>query len=1435
MKETVKMKTRTCAALLFFSLTSALAVQACLDAKAGPNDAVLPRASTDELGGSERYLGHVSTDKPIYRIGENVYVRTLVLEARTHKPAAEKNIYATLEILGPKGETVTSGRTSGPADALGFTWQVPDGVAGGQYSVRINFPSVGCAPAERKFDVRVFRAPRLKSQIEFARDGYGPGDRVTATLHTERAEGGFPVKAKVTVTARVDDVEVSRDTTRVDANGNATGSFDLPKEIARGEGTLVMTIEDGGVVETATKTIPILLQTIDMTIYPEGGDLVQGLASRVYLEAKTPAQKPADLEAVVIDEQGHEITTFATEHEGRGRFTLTPQAGHTYALKIVRPAGIAKTFPLPAAKIEGAVLASARDVIAKDEPARFTLASSKAGKLTLTVSQREAEVGRTIIAIGSHGWFSRGPAVGAAVDVTIPLASEVDGVLIATVWDEDNHPLAERLVFRAPHHAVHVAVKADRETYVPGGTAKLTVTTTDDAGRPVAAAVGMTITDESVLEMIEKREQAPRLLAMAFLEGEVKELADAHVYMDPKSPKAPLATDLLLGTQGWRRFALTNLTDFLTKHGDEARRALAVQVVTARPVYEADDMEDMKMAVRPEGAPRFAARAAAPANRPRPMSPPMPVAAMAPAPMAMPPPAPPAAAPAQAQAQALAPAQPPAAPEARAAHVAKAEAAASVAAPIVKDERQMAVKEAVAAGAARRADRLMLAKPRANNAVKYFAYVREYSHAVRPDRKPSDRIDFAETLYWNAGLVTDANSGQATLSFGLSDAVTAFRVMADAVASDGALGLATESVKSVEPFYLEPKVPLQVTSGDHVDLPVALVNGTSADLDKISLKTTAANGIAVSGANESVFVKANARKRKLVGLDTKGYVGTSELVVAGNAGNYADKVTRSLDVQPLGFPIEIAQSGLLEADATTHLTLDIPKQLVAGSLTTDIGASPTPLGNMTQALTRLMREPSGCFEQTSSSNYPLTMAQQYFTTHADVDPKLVQQSNDMLAHGYQRLVSFECKNKGYEWFGGASPGHEALTAYGIMEFADMKKAHLRIVDDPMVVRTRDWLFTRRDGKGGFLRNPEALDSFGGAPAPTTDAYIVWALVAAGERGLDKEIAAVKKSAASTEDTYILALGANIAAATGDKPTARELMKKLAGKQDKDGGLTGAKTSITRSSGDALSIETTSLAMLAWLAEPAFAPQSELAFHFLAGKCEGGRFASTQSTVLALKAIVAFDSSRAKAKAAGSIQVLVDGVRVGEPIAFTGQAQGAILLPSIVDKLSPGKHTVDIKMDKGSRMPFTLAVRYNALTPASSDATKLSLATKLTDAKIREGDATEMRVEVANITDADAPMPVAIVGIPGGLEVRHDQLKELVKSGKIDAYEVRGREVVLYWRQIKAKRTVSLPLSVVAAIPGRYTAPSSRVYEYYTDENKRWVDGVNVEITPLQMQ
>ncbi len=1364
------------------------------------------KADTQSLGGPNRYQTFVSTDKPLYRPGEQVMARGLLLHANDRKPHPG-GAPAQIEIRGPKGDVVTSAMVNIQDAVWGYSWAVPAEAAGGEYTLKVSYPRTGDAPAERKFDVRAYRAPRLKSQIEFLRDGYGPGDTVTATLDVKRAEGGVPAGAKVTATALVDGAAAAQVSGTVNEKGLCTVSFKLPARIDRGEGSLAFAIEDGGVVETAAKTIPILLQTLDLAMYPEGGDLVAGLLGRVYFEAKTPAQKPADLVGAVVDQAtGQVVATVRSEHEGRGRFELTPKAGAKYALRIDEPSGIRKTFPLPEVKAKGAILRASEDVVAAGKPVTLSVALSGVSKAKLTLSKREVEVASA--QVGDGGRVTLNP-------------KDADGVLVATVWDHDGRPLAERLVFRQPAKAVNIEVRTDKKSYIPGDTVQLTAKTTQD-GKPVSAVVMLTVTDDAVLELIEKRDQAPQLPVMVLLEPEVKELADAHVYLDEKNPKARLAVDLLLGTQGWRRFALANAVNFVAQHGDLARRALAVRVPTGYGEFEGGFAADDDFGGMPDGArrrsmpkkPMMARGGAEPEDMPVPMAAPPPQAAR-------PPPAPqPAAA-------------PPPPPVMRQQPVGR-----------VAEARPEPMPNASMAGAVARSDRakrdmdLLLAKeevaamPRLQQ--QQVVYFREYAHTVRPGRKAGDRVDFSETLYWNAGVRTDAKTGEAKVSFGLNDSVTSFKAFAGAVGNDGALGSAVAEIESVQPFYVEPKIPLEVTSGDVIQLPVALVNGTASPLKGAGLKLELKGDVRV-GALGTVDLAAKERVRRIVELKIGQESKPVDLKLAASAGNYMDTVTRTLTIKPNGFPISASFGGLVSAQRPAVHTVTLPANVVRGSVKSSVVVYPTPLANMTESLARLIRDPYGCFEQTSSTTYPLTMAQQYFQSHSGVDPTLVATAKEKLEAGYKRLVGFETSERGYEWFG-ENPGHEALTAFGLLHFADMKQ--VREVDAEMLARTREWMLRQRDGKGGFERKRRALHTWIEDP-DTSNAYITWALLESANRPaelareLEKEIGSLKVAAAKSQNSYVLALTANVLALARETGEARKLMDRLAAKQGKEGVVEGGTQSIVGSSGEALQIETTALAVLAWLREPAYAGNVERSMKFLANSCDGGRYGSTQSTVLALRAIVTYDKMRAAKRAPGAVRVYVDGQPVGNAVKFEASAQEAIKLPDVSELLVPGDRKLELRMEGGTELPYSIEVTYNALVPASSKETQVSLEVALAKTALTEGEPTEARVMVANKTDQKLPTAVAIFGVPGGLEVRHDQLKELVKKKTVDAYEVIGRDVVLYWRGMEPRKRIDVPLSLIAAVPGTYTGPASRAYLYYTDEHKTWQDGVKVSIAPRQ--
>lgn len=1403
---------------------------------------------------SGQTLTFITTDKPLYKSNEKVYIRAALLDATSHEPSLG-NQYVAIQIKNSRGQVVANGSTNTQEGIWSYGWEIPAEQPGGEYTISVVYPGKAFAPAERKIEVRSYRAPRLKTQIVFAREGYGPGEKVSATLYSKRAEGGVPEGAKVTIKPLVDGVEVPGGTGIVDSKGLCRVNFNLPQKIEKGDGTLALVIEDGGVVETASKTIPILLQSVDLQMFPEGGDLIAGFKNRVYVQAFLPNGKPADLIANIVasqKNQNEQPIVFRTEHEGRGRFEFTPKFNKQYYLRIVKPSGIKKLYALPKVKASGVVIHTDNDIIKNGQPLKLSVGTTSSCRII--VSKRDKEICSRIVSAGGTAKNKNG-----TVPISLAIPADVDGVLTVTAFDEFGKPSAERLVFHEPTKPLNISVHADKPSYAPGDTAKVTIKTTDSSGRPVPAVVGVSVTDDSVLQMIEKRDRAPRLPVMVFLEPEVKDLADAQFYLDAANPKAGLATDLLLGTQGWRRFAHLNAEQFVEKYGEKARRIVAVAGITEgnwnpqqaqRPRHNyhlLNGVPPRDKQGRPigaaaggalgTGAGRWSGNAigggqgtASPLMRKNTEPGARPGARFNFAPSVY---------------KLEQPGTPLRLPEEIGRVAGPRDVNMFQVEPTVIDERRYTT------GRAERHQKTSPTLPEGapfpdgdgrlaqlSSVDKYTFFsgagsqnnmfaVREFAHHVRPNRKSTDREDFSETLFWNAGIKTGERSGEATINFDLSDNITSFQVAVDGFTNEGAVGSKLIGIKSMQPFYAEAKLPLEVTDGDQILLPVNLINGTGTMLSSIGLNIEMPSAFKLSQIlNMPQQLKAGERARCIQPITVGFSKEPAVVTINARAANSIDKVVREISVKPSGFPVERATGGILEAGKSVKFKVKIDDNFMPSSMSLKSEIYPAPLANLTSALERLIQDPNGCFEQTSSTSYPLTMAQQYFKSHANVDPKLIKSSSEKLEEGYKKLVSFWCPDRGYEWFG-KNPGHEPLTAYGLMHFADMAK--VRPIDQAMFNTTHQWLMKQKDGKGGFTRKAVSVHTWT-EDKDCSNAYIIWALLETGEpvSNLKLELESLKAASNASQNSYVLALAANAFDLAGDKVQSQKLMKRLADLQRANGGVDKMANSVVGSGGETLELEGAALSTLAWLRNDQYAANVEKSIKFLADSCKAGRYGSTQSTVLSLRAILAYDKKHSHPKAAGKVLVFADGNSFGE-VAFDQKSESAIKLPDFSKALTPGEHEIELRMEAGSSMPYSVAANYNRATPDSSSDCKLDMKVKLNREKLLEGSPAEALVSITNKTNAIIPMPIAIIGLPGGLEPRHNQLKELVKSGKVDAYEVRGREVVLYWRGLDKNEKKEVPISVIAAVPGKYTGPASRAYLYYIDEHKKWVDGLKVEI------
>jgi hypothetical protein len=513
---------------------------------------------------AERFLAHLTLDKPLYQPGETLYARAAVLDAESRAPLG-RSVTVAFEVRSLRGDIIAHRAGQVAAGVAPFSWAVPSDLPGGDYTLFALFPADGFPPAEMAFSIRAYLAVRHRVEIAFAQKAYGPGDEVEASLSVRRANGGAPADARVTLVAKVDELEVRRSEVALDAAGDAAVRFRLPKAIEAGEGTLAVIVTDAIGEEMTAKPIPIEVRRVRLSLYPEGGDLVIGLPARLYIEAQTPAGKPVEVAGRIVDGVGAVLGRFRTEHEGRGSVTLTPaKAGRAYMAVLDEPTVMSELFPLPEVLEDGLTLTALDDATSAEEAVRLRISSTAPARARVVLYAREREVAAVRVDLGA----------GEAKEMALTPPGAVDGVLRATVYDVAGIPRAERLVFRRPRRSLRIAIEPTPARASLGSPVAVRIRTTSAEGQPVSATVTIAVVDAAVLDAAPRRERPPRLPVQALLGSEVLELGDPEAYLG-EDETSRRRLDLLLGTQGWRRLAFYDVSRFIAEHGDRAARVLA--------------------------------------------------------------------------------------------------------------------------------------------------------------------------------------------------------------------------------------------------------------------------------------------------------------------------------------------------------------------------------------------------------------------------------------------------------------------------------------------------------------------------------------------------------------------------------------------------------------------------------------------------------------------------------------------------------------------------------------------------------------------------------------------------------------------------------------------------------------------------------------------
>ena len=378
-------------------------------------------------------------------------------------------------------------------------------------------------------------------------------------------------------------------------HGVGSGAYAIPNDLPEGQYTLVVQSPERAFSEQRhsffvrpyelshankeldssdeAKTTPAEVDKVEVSFHAEGGDLAAGLENRVYFRARDSAGKPVDIAGVIVaegrdaDDSGQpgrdaEVAAAETTYEGMGVFSLVPQAGETYHLKITPPTGVKDEPKLPEVSTEReVVLSTGSGVFAAGAPLEFNVRAAKANlPLVVAAYCRGVQVGQQPLVTKTTG--SGGNPVAVAVD------DAADGVIRLTVYDYSTappKPVAERLVYRRPARRLSVQAVGLKDRYAPGEKVDVSLLVTNEKGEPTPATLSVAVIDEALLKLADNAMPAmPTYFLLSSQiapregdspkNGPVPEQAEFYLSDETKdNVPAAVALDLLLGTSQRRQ------------------------------------------------------------------------------------------------------------------------------------------------------------------------------------------------------------------------------------------------------------------------------------------------------------------------------------------------------------------------------------------------------------------------------------------------------------------------------------------------------------------------------------------------------------------------------------------------------------------------------------------------------------------------------------------------------------------------------------------------------------------------------------------------------------------------------------------------------------------------------------------------------------------
>ena len=495
---------------------------------------------------------HLHMDKPYYAIGDNIWFKAYVVNAELNELSALSKILY-VDLINDKDSIKQSLML--PL-TLGLAWgdfTLSDSLKEGNYRIRAYTTWMRNFGEEYFFD-KTFTvgnsiANSVLTNVSYSFSKTGNSEKVVADVRYTDMEGNSLANKEVNYNVNLDFRDIAKGKGITDSQGNVQITFTNNQPFILKSGKILTSIRlDEKTAVSKSFPVKSTSNQADVKFFPESGELVGGVRSRVGFKAIGADGLGMKVSGYITDKGNNKLTEFESEHVGMGHFRLHPLPDESYTAHIKFEDGSERTFSLPRVLPRGYVLS-----VNNTNPDKLIV-----NIVTTEIVQPDGKFTLVAQTNGLVNFVAKNKLQAQSFTAEIPKSRFPTGILQLTVFSPTNEPVAERLVFINHSDLLKVDLSTTKTVFEKREKVSLVLNAKDAKDKAIVGSFSVAVIDETKVPFNESAETTiiSNLLLSSDLKGFIE---DPNYYFTDINEDKIRQLDILLLTQGWRRFEWKNI------------------------------------------------------------------------------------------------------------------------------------------------------------------------------------------------------------------------------------------------------------------------------------------------------------------------------------------------------------------------------------------------------------------------------------------------------------------------------------------------------------------------------------------------------------------------------------------------------------------------------------------------------------------------------------------------------------------------------------------------------------------------------------------------------------------------------------------------------------------------------------------------------------